>query len=45
MIPRLTSERIRAILRQSAKGADELRETLERSHLAGYSRAMALRLD
>ncbi len=42
---KLTVERIRELLRQGAARADELHERLERSHLAGYSAAMALRLD
>jgi hypothetical protein len=42
---KLTVERVREILRESAKGAEELRATLEREHLQGYSRSMALRLD
>ena len=37
-MPELTPEIIRERLRKSAKGADELREKLERSHLAGISR-------
>ena len=40
--PECSKKRIQQILRQSAKGAQELHETLERSHLEGYSRAMAL---
>lgn len=40
--PKLTPERIREILRESAKGADELREKLEHSHLEGISRSMSL---
>ena len=40
----LTKERIEELLRQGAKGADELNEALERSHLAGYSQSMAMRL-
>ena len=39
---RLTKKRIEQILRRSAKGAQELHEALEKSHLEGYSRAMSL---
>ena len=40
--PDCSKKRIQQILRQSAKGAQELHEELNRSHLEGYSRAMAL---
>jgi hypothetical protein len=43
-VPRLTVAAIKAALRRGAKGADELHEALERSHLEGYSRSMSLRL-
>lgn len=43
--PRLTVEEIRELLRKGAKSAEELREALERDHLRGYSKSMALRLD
>ena len=42
---RLTQKKIREALEHSAKGADELREELERWHLAGLSRVLSLRLD
>jgi hypothetical protein len=44
-VPRLTVEKVQELLRKGAKSAEELRETLERDHLGGYSRSMALRLD
>ena len=43
-MPAITVEQIRAALEAGVAGAEELRETLERSYLEGYSRAMSLRL-
>jgi hypothetical protein len=43
-MPTLTREQVRAALESGVAGAEELRKTLERSHLQGYSRAMSLRL-
>lgn len=42
---RLTVKEIKAVLKKSAKGADELRVKLERAHLQGLARSRDLVLD
>jgi hypothetical protein len=40
----VTRESVETLLRRGSQSAQELREALERSHLAGYSRVMSTRV-